>query len=82
MLPTTRKVKLHGKKKFVVAAFDLNYKVFVVYIAIFNICLDSSAEIRPLKRAQIAYIKVDMTSIKVASKDADFADIFLLKLVV
>ena len=34
----------------------------------------------PLKKVQIAYLKADKTSIKVASKYVDFADIFLPKL--
>ena len=36
----------------------------------------------PLKRAQIAHLKVDEAFTQVPSKYADFVDIFLLKLVV
>ncbi len=32
-----RKVELKEKKKFAIMAFDLEYKVFIVYIAVFSI---------------------------------------------
>ncbi len=36
----------------------------------------------PSKKAQIAHLKIDEAFIEVFSKYADFADIFLLKLVI
>ncbi len=80
VLLTTRQVELMGKKEFVAAAFDPEYKVFVVYIAVLSI--DSGDEIHPSKRAQIAYLKMDKAPTKVFGKYADFIDIFSPKLVV
>ncbi len=37
ILFTIKKVELIGKKEFAAAVLDLNYKVFVVYIATLNI---------------------------------------------
>ena len=66
------------KKEFVAAALNLEYKTFIVYIAVFNIDLDD--EIHPLKRALIAHLKANKAFIKILSKYADFADVFLPKL--
>ena len=42
--------------------------------------VNSGDEIYPLRKAQIAHLKVDKASIKILSKYADFADVFLPKL--
>lgn len=46
-----------GKKKFIATALDPKYKAFVVHVTIFNI--DSGDEMDPLKKAQIAHLKVN-----------------------
>lgn len=51
MLSVIKRVKLIEKKKVVVAAFDLDYKIFIVYIAIFNIYSDLGIEINLSKKA-------------------------------
>ncbi len=51
VLLTTRKVKLIGKKEFAIAAFNLDYEVFVVYIATLSISSDIGNEIYSSKRA-------------------------------
>ncbi len=79
MLLTTKKVELIKKKEFIVIAFDLDHKVFIVYIATFYISFHANTELYCLKKAQIAYLKADETCIKVFNKYADFADIFLPK---
>ena len=61
-----------------IAILDSKHKVFVIYIATFNINLVD--KVYPLKKAQIAYLKADEAFIKVLSKYADFTDIFLPKL--
>ena len=66
---------LIGKKEFVAAALDLEYKTFVIYIAALNLNLGD--EMHPLKRAQIAHLKVNKAPTKISSEYADFADIFL-----
>ncbi len=55
-------------------------KTFIVYIAILNI--SSIKKVHPLKRAQIAYFKVNETFIKVTSRYANFVDIFSSKLAI
>ena len=57
----------------------MEYKTFVIYVATFNVDLDN--EVHLSKKAQIAHLKVNKASTKVSSKYADFADIFLSKLV-
>lgn len=70
MLLSTKKVKVIGKKG------------FVVYIAILNISFNIGDEIYPLKKAQIAYLKADETYIKVFSKYTNFANVFSSKLAI
>ncbi len=79
--PTTKKVKLIGKKLFAIAALDLDYTAFIVYIAGFYISFDTSNEVHPLKKTQIAYLKVDKTPTEVFSEYTDLIDIFSPKLV-
>ena len=78
VLLTTKEVELIGKKKFTVAAFDLEHKVFLVNIAALSV--DFGDEVHPSKKAQIAHLKADKAPTKVLSRYADFPDVFLLKL--
>ena len=71
---------LIGRKKFTIIALDLEYKAFIIHIAILNI--DLSDEMDPLEKAQIAYLKVNEALTKVFSKYIDFVDVFLPKLAV
>ena len=66
------------KKEFAAAALEPEYKTFVVYIPTPSV--DSSDEVYPLRRAQIAYLKADEALSEVPSKYADFADVFSPKL--
>ncbi len=59
-------------------ALDPEYEAFLIYVAVFSV--DSSDEMHPSKRAQIAHLKVDKTPSKVPTEYADFVDIFLPKL--
>ena len=68
------------KKEFAAAVFDLEHKVFVIYVAALNI--DLGDKINSSKNAQIAHSKVDNAITKVPSRDTDFADVFLSKLAV
>ncbi len=49
VLPTTRRVDLIGKKKFVIAALDPEHEVFIVYVAALSKNLGD--EVHPSKRA-------------------------------
>ncbi len=66
------------KKEFIAATLDLDYGVFIVYVATLNI--RPEGKIYLLKRAQIAYLKVDETFTKVFNNYLDLKDIFLSKL--
>ncbi len=78
VLPTTRRVKLIGKKEFAVAALDSEHEAFVVHVAALSV--DSDDEMHPSKRAQIAHLKVDEAPTKVPSEYAYFVDVFSPKL--
>lgn len=65
-----------------VVTLDLNHKVFIVYIIVFNISFDLGVKIHFLKKAQIAYLKIDETPTKVLNKYANFVEIFSLKLII
>lgn len=45
----TRKLYLIEKKEFAAITLDLNYKAFVIYITVLNICFDISNKIYPSK---------------------------------
>ncbi len=80
VFPITRQVELIEKKKFALAALDLEHEVFIVYIAALSI--DSDDEVHPLKKAQIAHLKTNEAFAKVSSEFADFENIFSPKLAV
>ena len=80
MFQITKQVKLIEKKEFVIGVLDSEHKVFLVYVAALS--MDSDDKIYPLKRAQIAYLKVDKAFIEVFSKYANFTNIFLSKLAI
>ena len=58
----------------------MEYEAFIAHIAFFSVNLDN--KIYLLRKAQIAYLKVDKVSTKVSSKYTNFANIFSPKLVV
>ncbi len=49
VIPTTRRVKLIGKKEFAAATLDPEYEAFVVHVGALSIY--SSDEVHPLRRA-------------------------------
>ena len=84
--PTTKRVKLVGKKKFAAAVLDLESKTFVVHIA----SLSSTAlpSFSPLElnihsscRLQIFGLIAKKALTKIPAKYSDFADIFSPNLV-
>ena len=78
VLPTTRQVELMEKKEFAAVALDPEHEAFVIHIVALSI--DSSNEVHPLKKAQIAQMKANKASSKVPSEYANFADVFSPKL--
>ena len=80
ILPTTRRVKLIGKKEFAAAAPNLEHKALIVHIV--GLSVNANDEVHLLKKDQLAHPKANETSIKVSSKYADFADIFSPKLAI
>ena len=60
--------------------FKPKYKTFIIYIVALSV--DSGDEIHLSKKAQIAHLKADKASIKIFSKYANYAEIFLLKLAI
>lgn len=79
ILPTNRRVELMMEKEFVATALDLEHEAFVVHIAALGV--NSGDELHPSKRAQIGQLKVNEAPVKLPEEYADFANIFLLKLV-
>ena len=73
-----RQVELIEKKEFVTAALDSKHKAFVIHIA--TLSINSDDKMHPLKKAQIAHLKIDKISTKVFSKYTDFVDVFSPKL--
>ncbi len=80
VLPTTRRVKLIGKKEFTTVALDPEHQAFVVHIAALSV--NSGDEVHPSRRTQIAHLKVDEAPSKVSSEYANFADVFSPKLAI
>lgn len=63
-----------GMKEIAIAILNPEYEVFIVYV------IDIGDKVYPLKKVQIAYLKVKKAPIKVSSKYVDFAIVFSLKL--
>ncbi len=78
VLPTTKRVKLIRNKEFTTAALDPEHEAFIVHVA--TLSVDSSNEVHPSKRAQIADLKADEASSGIPGEYGNFADIFSPKL--
>ncbi len=78
VLPITRQVELIGKKEFAATAFDPEHEVFVIHVA--TLSIDSSDELRPSKKVQIAHRKAYEAFSKVPGEYANFANVFSPKL--
>ena len=68
-LPTTKRVKLVGKKEFAAATLDPKYKTFIVHVAsLYSTPLDA--------RSQISGLIAEKAFTKVSAEYLDFADVF------
>ncbi len=65
------------KKEFVVVVFNSEHEAFVVHITALS--SDSSDKGHPLKKAQIACLKMDKALTEIFCKYVDFINIFSLK---
>ena len=79
--PTTRRVKLVGKKEFAAAALDPESETFVVHVA--SLSSDASPSFAPLelnvhpsRKPQISGLIAKKAFIKILTMYSDFADIF------
>ena len=78
-LPTTRRVELVGKKKFVAVALDPEYETYVVYVgSISSDALPSSSPlgVHPSCRSQISGLIAEEASTKIPAKYSNFTDVF------
>ena len=76
-LPTTKRVKLVGKKEFATAALDPEHETYVVHVASLSSApLVASLDVHPFWRPQISGLIVKKAPTKVPAKYLDFADIF------
>ena len=82
-LPTTRRVKLVGKKEFVAAALNPKHETYVVYAgSVSSDTLPSSSplNIHPFRKPQIFGLIAKKAPTKVPVEYSDFADVFSLDL--
>ncbi len=77
-----KKIQIIRKKEFTRIALDLDYRIFLLYIATLNISFNTGRKVCPSKKAQITHLKVDDTLKKVSSKYANFTNVFLLELTI
>ena len=72
-LPTTEQVKIVNSKKFIIAALDVNNKIFVVYMAI------QKWKEMPMhfkRQAQVGTLLFDKAPTKVLAKYSNYSDVF------
>ena len=78
-LPTTKQVKLVGKKEFAAAAFDPEQETFVVHI----VSLENPSQksnVHTFCRAQIAALVANEAPTLIPTEYSDFADVFSTEL--
>ena len=80
-LPTTKRVKLVGKKKFTAAALDLEHEIYVVHVGLVSSDASPSSSplqlnVHPSRRPWVSSLIVTEAPIKVPAKYSDFADLF------
>ena len=82
VLPTTKQVKLIGKKKFAATILDPRYETFVVYIAsLESPSNNQERNIHLFRKVQIAALVANNTLTSISTEYSNFADDFSPKLV-
>ena len=76
MLPTTRHVKLVGKKEFVAVALDPEHEAYVVHVASLRSTPLTSLNVHSFREPQISDLIVEEAPTKVPVEYSDFADVF------
>ena len=83
VLPTTRRIKLVGKKEFAAAALDPEHETYVIHVASLSSApLVASLDVYPFWMPQISGLIAEEAPTKVSAKYLDFADIFSLDLAI
>ena len=81
VLPTTRCVKLVGKKEFAAAALNPEHETYVIHVASLSFALlITSFNVHPFWRPQISGLIAKEAPTKVFAEYLDFADVFSLNL--
>ena len=75
-LPTTRHVKLVGKKEFAAAALDPEYETYIVHVASLSSIPLASLDFHPSREPQISGLIAKEAPTKVFAEYSDFADVF------
>ena len=76
-LPTTRRIKLVGKKEFTVAALDLEHETYIVHVAsLSSISLVTFLDVHLSRRPRISGLIAEEAPTKVPAEYSDFADVF------
>ena len=80
-LPTTRRVKLVGKKEFTAAALDLEHETYIVHVGLVSSDTSPSSSpskinIHPSRRPWVSGLIAEEAPTKVLAKYSDFADVF------
>ena len=76
VLPTTRCVKLVGKKEFAAAALDPEHETYIVHVASLSSTPLVSLDVHPSRRPQVSGLIAKVALTKVPTKYSDFADVF------
>ena len=75
-LPTTRRVKLVGKKEFAAAALDPEHETYVVHVASLHSIPLASLDIHLFQRPQISGLITEEALTNVSTEYLNFADVF------
>ena len=80
VLPTTRRIKLVGKKEFAAAALNLEHETSIVHVASLSSNLLVTFNVHPSRRPRISGLIIEEALIEVLAEYSDFANVFSLDL--
>ena len=75
-LPTTKRVKLVGKKEFAAAVLNPEHETYIVHVASFSSIPLVALNVYPSQRFQISGLIAQEAPTKVPNEYSDFADVF------
>ena len=76
VLPTTRCVKLVGKREFAAVVLDPEHETYVVHVASLSSTLLASLDIHPFRKPEVSGLIAQEAPTKIPAKYSDFADVF------